>query len=246
MRLLYEHGFENAFLERRTMGHLARVVLPCIIAGALLAGASATAVLLADVGSDDSERQGLLAAVSFVAFGIGFLIWSIRRQKIGIASWQVVLDGRADAAERAAWQLKSELDRRLRAARVQIDDHQRKQRWALRVRHRTFNCYVSVFPFGTDLFVGWAMLEEPHFWNVFGGWLSDLLRGGTWFTRETRSYIPKALRDVVHNATRDAVATAAATPPVASAAVRGADAGFVDVESTVPSPLPGDPIWSDP
>jgi hypothetical protein len=215
MRLLYERGFEMIFLERRSITQLARVVMPCVVFATLVA-AGAEAVFVA-VGAfkdlDNDEQRALAASVGFVSFGVGFLLWSVRRQKIGIASWQVVVDDRAGASAQAIAQLRTEIDRRLSAVNVSKSEVVRRGQWALRIRLRTFSCYVSIFPFGSDLFVGWAMLEEPNFWNVFGGWVADLFRGGTWFTRETRSYAPKALRDVVHHATREAVAAAAAGVP---------------------------------
>jgi hypothetical protein len=214
IRLLYEPRFEDAFLERRTAFQLARVVVPCCTVGLIAAAVALGVAQLAGVFDDRdvADQRALAAAIGFVAFGVGFLAWSIRRKAMGISSWQVVVDGRARAADAAIRELRTELMHRLSGARVTVSDVKRNGRWVLRVRLRTYRCYVSIFPFGTDLFVGWAMLEEPNFWNVLGGWLSDLVRGRTWFRRELRSYAPKALRDVVHHSTRVAVAVAATRP----------------------------------
>jgi hypothetical protein len=211
IRLVYQAGFEAVFLERRTLVQLGRVVLPCLIVASLTAFTANVVALGAGAFEDrsDANQQALAASIGFVAFGAGFLLWSVRRQQIGIASWQVVVDGRAGAADAAVHEAWAEVDRRLGAVGVDISQVRKHGQWAVRIRLRTFRCYVSIFPFGSDLFVGWAMLEEPNFWNVFGGWLADFFRGRSWFAREMRSYGPKALRDVVHHATREAVAAAA-------------------------------------
>jgi len=215
MRLLYEPGFEMIFLERRTILQLGRVVLPCVLVASLtVVAANAVAWWTgAFDGRSDGDGRALMSAISLVAFGVGFLLWSVRRQQIGIASWQVVVDGRGYVADAAVREARAELDRRLSSVSVDVSYVRKHGQWAVRIRLRTFRCYVSIFPFGSDLYVGWSMLEEPNFWNVFGGWLADCLRGRTWFAREMRSYAPKALRDVVHLATREAVATAAASVP---------------------------------
>jgi hypothetical protein len=85
------------------------------------------------------------------------------------------------------------------------------------------------------------MVEEPNFWNVFGGWLSNLLRGGTWFNREMRSYAPKALRDTVHHATREAVAVAAAGGTTTQQATVVRTTAPADAPAT--APLPG--AWDE-
>jgi hypothetical protein len=216
IRLLYEPSFEAAFLERRTFAQLFSFTAPCVAFGLLINLITAAAVWwLADLGTADANKvSASLATASFVSFWCGFLVWSLRRRKIGIASWQVVIDDRSGAAGTAVDMLRAELRRRLQGVAVTQSEQRRRGRYAVRVRYRTFSSYVSVFPFGSDLFVGWAMLEEPTFWNVLGGWLGDVFRGSGWFRRELRSYQPKALRDCIHNATREAVGAAAASQPL--------------------------------
>lgn len=210
MRLLYERGFEPAFLERRTSFQLIRILIACIFVGLMAGGLAGafifvSALLVAQDLAKATLASGLVG--SLVYLGVS-LAWSFRRHRLGIASWQVVVDDRAGSAGSAVDHLREELGRRLGGTGALQAEIERRGRWAVRIRHRTFTCYVSVFPYGSDLFVGWAMLEEPHFWNIVGGWLADLFHR-SWFDRELRSYIPKALRDAVHNSTREAVAAAA-------------------------------------
>jgi hypothetical protein len=211
VRLVYTNGFEDAFLEHRRVRELLLVTVPCVVFGLFLS-AVVQGVLVATgtFGDDwDNDDTALLTSTGTVAFLAGFLAWSVRRRKIGIASWQVVVDDRASSAGAARELLRLEVARRLEGVRWSRSEMNRRGRYALRIRYRTYACYVSVFPFGTDLFVGWAMLDEPHFWNVLGDFVADLFRTRGWFGREMRSYTAKALRDSVHNATRDAVAASA-------------------------------------
>ena len=90
-----------------------------------------------------------------------------------------------DCGERhneARRQIDGELQRRLASTKARVRPARKANRSVVRASLGTFACYISVFPFGTDLFVGWAMIHEPNFWNVLVRFLRSVLSGSAWFS----------------------------------------------------------------
>lgn len=210
-RLLYAYGFEEAFQLSTTFGRVIRSGLACAVFATLVQLVSGLVIVIVVPPSSYGQvSNGHVAALVIIWF-VGFLLWSLRRVQDGISGWQVVIDGRAGEAAAAQERLKDELDRRLARTPARNRRVRQRGRDVIRVKLETYACYVSVFPFGTDLFVGWIMTDEPTFWDRVARWLSTLFQVPRWFARELRSYEAKALRDVVHHATREAVAMAGRT-----------------------------------
>lgn len=234
VRLLYSDGFEDSFQMGGSFARLFRSGMACVAFGFLIQTVFSAAVLALDPPETLEEVDPVYAAVTGVAWLVGFLLWTIRRAQDGVSGWQVVIDGRAGEARAARSHLSQELAHRLVGTTARRQLAQRGGREMVRIQLGTYSCYVSVFPFGTDLFVGWVMTDEPSFWNVLGRWLSTVFRFRGWFTRELRSYEAKALRDVVHNVTREAVALAGRRLDGVDPAIRHPGGDGVDL--TTPQP----------
>ncbi len=233
-RLLYNYGFEESFQLGGSFTRLFRSGLACIAFGLFVQAIFSGIMLALAPPVTIEEVDPAYLAFTGAAWLVGFLLWTMRRAQDGVSGWQVVIDGRSGEARAARSHLSQELAHRLVGTKARRQLAQRGGQEMIRIQLGTYSCYVSVFPFGTDLFVGWIMTDEPSFWNVLGRWLSTVFRFRGWFTRELRSYEAKALRDVVHNATREAVALAGRRLDGVAPTIRHAGGDGVDQTATQP------------
>lgn len=153
--------------------------------------------------------QILWAAWSLV---LACLFW-LRKLTVQLSEWMLTVDGQGRAAGPALDHMYTII-----AARgtpighmnvVRLSPSRQQARAYLQVDDDVFTGFVSCFPFGADLFIGWT------FWlNMSPGrWLLMTLRrligrGGGIYTALAYDQ-PKALREVLHSAVRQGVDIAA-------------------------------------
>lgn len=169
----------------------------------------------------------IIATLAACAVLIAFWFVPIRE---GISEWMIVLDDRAGAAGSAYAQIYGALVRRQTPAAVRPllfkVASSGARRSFLEIRQGEYSAIVSVFAYGGDLFVGWTM-----WWTIYPGRLLwRVITQGTRgakpsFAAAVGSDDVKALREVVHTATREGV-------DVAQMGIS------VDVEATFGSTLP--------
>ncbi len=148
-------------------------------------------------------------AVSFVTF---WLVLLTVRSAEPIAEWRVLLPDRALSAESAYSQISGSLrERRFPiitevgavATRSPLDG----VRYRLVFRENSYVTYVSVFPYGTSLYLGWMMWRSRRGGQVVGQLLSDIVR--SMFNRTDpelrmfRAERARAMREAVHAACRE-------------------------------------------
>jgi hypothetical protein len=170
---------------------------------------------------------GGLIVAQLAAYGVLVAFWFFPLKE-GVSEWMIVVDGRAAAAESAYAQIYGALVRRQTPATVRPMLFRlgsgRGRRSFLEIRQGEYSAIVSVFPYGSDLFVGWTM-----WWTIYPAKLLWRV-----LTRGTRGNKPsfgpvigsddvKALREVVHIATREGVDVAQLGIPVDAQATFGSE-----------------------
>ncbi len=138
----------------------------------------------------------------------GYVIVAAWPRRHYISRWELMLDGKADAAESCYTMIANALKSRkipaeVKPRRVQSADWSTVRNY-LSVKRGKYNVYVGVFPFGTNLYMTWSMWRETSSAGII--WAA--ITGGTEFDRVIRSDPDRALREAVHNATREGVESA--------------------------------------
>ncbi|MFF2363378.1 hypothetical protein ACFVU0_11765 [Streptomyces sp. NPDC058122] len=131
----------------------------------------------------------------------------------GLSEWQLVVDGKGAAADSAygviyqvirTRQLPvSVVPRRFRTA------HDPTIKNFLVITDREYQAYVSVFAYGTGLYVGWSLWSSRRPMAMFGRFLKDSLsspfKGQSEFKGQISSQRARALREAVHSAVREGI-----------------------------------------
>ena len=82
------------------------------------------------------------------------------------------------------------------------------------ITERTYVAYVSVFGFGTSLYVGWMMWRSRRGATLIGQFLKDLIGGilgrSGIINQMLRTEKVRAMREAVHSAVREGVDAAVA------------------------------------
>lgn len=151
--------------------------------------------------------------------GLGFLwllvlvVFAFLPVLVSISEWKFMVDGKAEASSETfahiAWvmsQRQTPIDkldvRRVRLGRQVSRDY-------LYAGLRPFRAYVSCFPFGSDLYVGWTFwwrLSTVRWWLLIIQRLFQTitLRGSEIHSVHRYDHA-KALREAIHSATREGV-----------------------------------------
>jgi hypothetical protein len=153
-------------------------------------------------------RMGRLGSLTFELCLLGSFVVFFLPFRIPISGWTFTLDDKAAAADSSYAQIYAALRRRESPVTVEpvriTGGFGRRPCNYLRIRHREFSAYVSSFPIGRDLFIGWTIWWEwtplPMIWAFIQQQL-----GSSYFQLVLRSDEAQAFREIVHNATREGV-----------------------------------------
>lgn len=171
--------------------------------------------VLAGTGSD---VRGLATFVWIAAF----VVYLLKRIPVSLSEWKTLVEGRGSQAQDVFGHVAHTLRRR----RVPVDSITVRQlsqpghprRDYLQVRHGILTGYVTCFPYGTDLYVGWTLwwrFSPLHYVLMVAGrrWQNFTGRG-TELHLLYRYDIAKAMREAMHAATGAAVDAARGLLPL--------------------------------
>lgn len=181
---------------------------------------------LAGAGSGEDSSLDLFTggALALVNTGIvlGFVVFwltlLVTRLPEPIAEWRVLLPGRADKADSVyskisgtLWRRQIPVGWRMRRIRAALGAAGVSSRLALQDRYYT--AYVSVFPYGTSLYLGWMMWRSRRGTGLIRQFLADIavgMAGGRDPERQMmRTERARAMREAVHAACREGLVVAA-------------------------------------
>ncbi|HZV74652.1 MAG TPA: zinc ribbon domain-containing protein [Conexibacter sp.] len=177
------------------------------IAYTLFAGL-ATVILLVIGGTGSTARS----LVGFVWIG-AFVVYLLMPIPVSLSEWKTLVEGSGARAQEVFGHVGYALRRR----RVPVDGigvrqlsqpgHPRRD--YLHVRHGILSGYVTCFPYGTDLYVGWTLwwrFSPLHYALMVAGRRWQIWTGrGTELHLLYRYDVAKAMREAMHAATGEAV-----------------------------------------
>jgi hypothetical protein len=203
--------------------------------------------------SSGSDNSGLVAVLfmigqilPFIFFWVVLLTPQIDEP---IAEWRTLLEGKAPAAASAYAVIYGSLARRqvpvhATALRIRSDVLTREVvNNRLVISERSYVVYVSVFPYGTSLYVGWSMYRSRRGAVLIGIFLKDLVGsfvGRTGLVNQMlRTEKVRAMREAVHSAVREGVDAAVAGIEVPIAATFGYEVPVQDLTTVGAVPAAG-------
>ena len=170
-------------------------------------------------GSSSSGGLGTSAVIyaigAFFSFVVFWVVVLATKLTEPIAEWRVLLADRADRADSAYSHIFGVLWRRQfpvrwRVRRIHTGSVQVSNR--LVVSDGPYTVYVSVFAYGSSLYLGWAMWRTRRGTALIGQFLKDLFRsiaGHLDIEREMLRTEPvRAMREAVHAACREGLLVA--------------------------------------
>ena len=179
--------------------------------------------LIGGVGSADSVDEGTSAVLGggllinlgwFLSFIVFWLVLLLTKIQEPVAEWKTLIDGKAPAAESSYAAIFHSLSRRripvaVTASRVRSDLLAESVNNRLIITERSYIVYVSVFAFGTSLYVGWTMWRSRRGVALIGQFVKDLfasMLGRTGIINQMlRTEKVRAMREAVHSAVREGV-----------------------------------------
>lgn len=157
--------------------------------------------------------MGIGLQIAMIAFVAVFLVSKVSEPA---GEWRVLLDGRAAHAEAAYTGIVGVVRERglpvvpvFRRIRTGGDHPRVTHRMAL--RDGGYVAYLSVFPYGTGLYVGWVMRRDRRGADLVRQFVSDFVQGFGGADAERlmmRTESPRALREALHAAVREGLCAA--------------------------------------
>ncbi|WP_285567337.1 MULTISPECIES: hypothetical protein [unclassified Streptomyces] len=190
--------------------------------------------------------MGIGLQIAMIAFVAVFLA---SRTAEPVGEWRVLLDGEAEEEQRAE-SAYAGIARAVRERRLPVEPVFRRIRTAgahPRVTHRmvlrdgSYVAYLSVFAYGSSVYLGWVMWRSRRGTEVVGRVLADFAAdfgGADPEKAAMRAEAPRALREALHAAALEGLSVAV------DGCVVAPEAGFpqglppVEEEDAVAAPLP--------
>ncbi|WP_330289691.1 hypothetical protein [Streptomyces sp. NBC_00576] len=194
------------------------------------------------------EGFAAMFVLAYIASGAAFWVTLLGVRLVEpIAEWRVLLADRSGSLDSAYVSIAGTLARRYipvdRAERVIATGLGRDQvRSRLVLSEGKCQAYVSVFSYGTSLYLGWQMWRSRRGYALIGGWVSDLIASITGRLSPERTMMRtegvRAMREAVHAACREGLATAVdqVVVPVAYAFPQGLPPVQADHARSAPTP----------
>ena len=215
-----ESTFANIVGGGTIWGHLKGVLLVQLVVWLVAALFLVPAYALGTVRSQLGGSSGALGAAQFftlvfvlVALGLLVLAFTGWIQE-PMSEWELLLDERSVSADSAYAAITLALHRRsvpadVRPQRIATDATRGEVGSYLVVSSDPYAVYVSVLPYGTGLYLAWAMWREQRVISLYAEWFRQLRNrwagSGSLLNLLLRAEEARALRETVHNAVRDGV-----------------------------------------
>jgi hypothetical protein len=231
-RLKFTKAGELEFAFTQTDGIIAQAVLRSFSRAAAVFAPFAFIAVIVGLMRDSSEESAYgytssvadktpnttLLVIGLVLALITFIVIWFLPYRQPLSEWQMLVDGRAPAADSAYSAIYMTLRQRgipveVSARRIRSQLGAGGSRNYLLVRQRPFTAYVGVFAYGNALYLGWSLwrVQSPLsvLWlNISTKVLAVLTQDGTGFRKLLNAEPAKALREAVHSATREGVQVA--------------------------------------
>lgn len=201
--------------------------------------------------SSDDDASGaakLFTVGMFLAIALFWVLLLLPQIEEPIAEWRVLLEGKAEAAGSAYAAIYGSLARRripvdAAAVRIRSDVFSREVvNNRLLISERSYVVYVTVFPYGTSLYVGWTMFRNRRGAVLIGIFLKDFVGsvvGRTGLDSQMlRTEKVRAMREAVHSAVREGVEVAVLGIEVPMAETFGHE---VPIQGLTPVAVPAPP-----
>ncbi|AQS68526.1 hypothetical protein [Streptomyces pactum] len=205
------------------------------------------------------EGFAVMTALAYIASGVAFWVTLLGMRLVEpIAEWRVLLADRSGSLDSAYVAIAGTLAHRSipvdRAERVIATGLGREQvRNRLVLSEGKCQVYVSVFAYGTSLYLGWQMWRSRRGYVLIGGFVSDLLASVMGRVSPERIMMRtegvRAMREAVHAASREGLATAVdqLVVPVNYAFPQGLPPVRAEQARSAPAPgLDSTPAWGPP
>jgi hypothetical protein len=192
-------------------------------------------------GTGATPDFSLLFIGSLLAFLLFWFVMLFTKTQEPIAEWRSMIEERAAAATSAYAAIFGSLRRRqipLNPAAMRVRSEilgQEAVNSRLVINERGYTAYVSVFPYGTSLYVGWMMFRNRRGYQLILTFLADAV--GSIFGRSDlvsqmlRTEKVRAMREALHYAAREGVDTAIRGIEVQMATTFGFDVPIQDLEA---------------
>ncbi|MET0415978.1 MAG: adhesin [Actinoplanes sp.] len=252
-------GMELALDESVSFRTMFRLWLFAALAGGLVYMVFFLLALLSLIGGASSGSTAGLGLFSgmfgfglLLSFGVFWVVLLLVKIQEPVAEWKTLIDGKAAAAESSYAAIYQSLARRripvgVSARRIRSDMMAEAVNNRLIITERSYVAYVSVFAFGTSLYVGWTMWRDRRGYSLIGQFVKDLvgsMLGRTGIINQMlRTERVRATREAVHSAVREGVDAAVEDIELPIMATFGYDIPIESMSATesVPAIPPGGP-----
>ena len=172
------------------------------------------------LGLDIVATKDIVNSIEFgVATAVVVYLLFFFRSKFNqpIGEWRVLLADRAHCVDSVYSKIKGAIERRgmplaVVARRMLNDRQNRTCASRLIIQDGQYTVYVSVFPYGSSLYLGWSMWRRRSCWTLFKRWIADAIRSLFGLSDLLRVMLradrPRAMREGVHFACREGLKVA--------------------------------------
>ncbi|MCK9897257.1 hypothetical protein, partial [Frankia sp. AgB32] len=163
-------------------------------------------------GGNYSFAEGTFQAGGWISTVVFFVVLLFVKRREPIGEWRVLLADSADRTDSAYSQIAGTVRNRqipVQIAYRRIDTGLGRDRINNRLvlSSEGYNAYISVFPYGTSLYLGWMMWRTRLGIRLMIQFVSDgistLLRRNDLESRVLRTETARAMREAVHAACRE-------------------------------------------
>lgn len=245
---------EEAFDERVSIRTLIMLYVRAFIVGAIVFFLFFVIWALTGMGSNTEQTAfgtvstgpslGVLRTGFEVALLVFWVVGVLTRVSDPISEWKTLVEDKADAAQGAyaaiAWALRSRRTPVSAAARrVRSDILPGTVNNRLVITDGNYTAYISVFEYGTSLYIGWTMWRRRMgvvlIWTFQKDLIADIFNRSDLLRQMLRTEKPRAMREALHLAAREGMQAAMEGTELTIASVFG---GHLPIENLDLEPSP--------
>jgi len=208
---LHHRDMELRLYDKAPFGMVLFMWLRSAFLSILAAGFGALVGIVTGGGSQIT----VYAAVAGV--GVFVLVFFFSKYNQPIAEWRVLLTARSHCADWVYSKIKGVIDERhlpmrVKARRMVNDTQTMTFTSRLIITDGAYTVFVSVFPYGSSLYLGWSMWRRRSGWSLFKRFTADAVASlfgvSSLLHVMLRADRPRAMREAVHSACREGLKVA--------------------------------------